>query len=77
MEMSDVKRKARYGRRDWLVWRERDGRDRYEVMTKEAIKAALLAIGTKGRFTMVAGGSGQLHRVGWRQGILMRRNKSA
>lgn len=74
--MSDLynttERKSRYGRREWLYWRDREGREHAAIKGRDSIKAALLATGTKGRFTLLSGGIG--HRVGWRMGLIMFRN---
>jgi hypothetical protein len=58
-------RKARYGRRDWLHWRDRTGQMRVAPATADSIKAALLACGTQKSFTLVAANTAVFHRMTW------------
>ena len=68
----EARRKARYGRKSWLWWRDRDGIEHAAAETAESLKAALLASGTKGRFVRFSGARSE--RVGWRVGVLSLRN---
>lgn len=45
-----AQRKARYGHKTWLCFRRRDGAWEARLYNSDAIKAALLAGGTQGRF---------------------------
>lgn len=67
-------RKARYGHRDWIVWTDRQGTHHAERVTAEAVKAAMLAIGTQGHFRLYSGGSPHPMMVDWRIANIMRRN---
>lgn len=67
-----AKRKSRYGRRDWIVWRERSGKQVAETFSAEAVKKAMLACGTAGHFFRLSGGISYL--VGWRSAVIMWRN---
>ena len=70
-----ARRKSRYGHRDWIVWRERDGTFRAEVRSPAAIRKALLANGTKGRRWWVFHGSSGVASIGfWAMGLIMLRN---
>jgi hypothetical protein len=48
-------KKARYGHKDWIVWRGRDGEKYAARATEISVKAALLAIGTQGKFLLYPG----------------------
>jgi hypothetical protein len=61
--------KARYGHRDWVVWRDRHGILQSGVSDYATFKAAMLAVGTQGRFTVVAGSSAVGHTINWRIGV--------
>lgn len=67
-------RKARYGRKDWIVWRDRAGKDHAAPCTAGAIKTALLAVGTRGRFTRLSAGTATGSVVRWPVGLVMLRN---
>lgn len=58
-------RKAKHGHRDWLYWKERDGSAKIAPVEAESLKTAMLARGTKGYFTLVAGNSGTFHHMTW------------
>lgn len=68
----DTVRKSRYGRRDWIAFKKRDGALVIELCTTDLIKQALLAVGTAGHFTILSGGIG--YRINWRLGVLRFRN---
>lgn len=61
-----AKKKARYGHKSWIVWRDRDGIWNAAVESVETIKAAMLAVGTQGRWTAV---SRIDHVQRWRDGV--------
>lgn len=67
-----AKRKSRYGHRDWIVWRERSGKQVAETFSAEAVKKAMLACGTAGHFFRLSGGISYM--VGWRSAVIMWRN---
>jgi hypothetical protein len=63
--------KSRFGRRDWVVWRGKDGNQHAAPRTLETLKAAMLAHGTQNTFTCYNAGVGQL--TDWRIANNMRR----
>lgn len=71
-----TQRKARYGHRDWLFWRRRDGVECYAQRSADAVKAALLDIGTQGWFTVLSASTGVPMKMRWRDGIRLIRNAS-
>lgn len=74
MASTTAKETARYSRFDQIRWRDRDGSLREERVTVESVKAALLAVGTKGYFTIYAARTAVGNHVGWRLGIRYWRN---
>ena len=73
MELAEVKKKARYGHRDWLFWQD-NGQPKAAVKSRDAIKRAMLATGTQGRFFLVAKNSAILMSVNWHIGVIMLNN---
>lgn len=67
-------RKARYGHKDWIVWDDRDGSQRAALCTADAIKSALMAMGTQGRFFRISANDAVGTIVRWRLGLRMLRN---
>lgn len=67
-------RKARYGHKDWIIWRERDGREQAAPCTADAIKSALLAVGTQGRFVRLSASTATGASIRWKLGLTMLRN---
>jgi hypothetical protein len=61
--------KAKYGHRDWVVWRDRDGEIHAAVSNYENFKAAMLAVGTQGRFTVLAASTGIGHTIRWQVAV--------
>lgn len=54
-----ARNKARYGHRDWIVWKDKDGSGRAERLTAATMKECLLACGTKrGSWTLVCKNDG-------------------
>lgn len=74
MTLQEVGRRARYGHRAWVAWEGREGSLLAARASRAAIKAALLATGTRGRFFIVGASTGVTYRHGWRAGCLMMRN---
>ena len=57
-------RKAKYGHRDWLFWRDRAGQGHIAASSYDSMKQALLASGTQKSFTLVAS-DGCFYRMTW------------
>jgi hypothetical protein len=77
MTFQEAQRKARFGHRDWITWRGRDGAFNVARSAPDIVKAALLAVGTKGRFTLIAASTGTPISCGWSYGIGLLRNSRA
>lgn len=69
-----AKRKARHGHRDWIVYRDRGGAYHAAQRSPAAIKAAMLAAGTGGRWSLIAASTAVGHKMTWRMGVTMLRN---
>lgn len=67
-----TERRSRYGRKDWVFWKDRSGKGHAAPVSAETVKQALLAVGTKGRFVIFY--RGMAHRISWRLGLLAMRN---
>lgn len=67
-------RKARYGHKDWIIRRERDSREQAALCTADAIKLALLAVGTQGRFVRLSASTATGTLIRWKLGLTMLRN---
>ena len=67
-------RKACYGRKEWIVWRERDGSEQAALCTVAAIRSTLLAVGTQGRFVRLSAGMATGTSIRWKLGLTMLRN---
>jgi len=65
-------RKERYGRYNWIGWKDRNGVLQADWQTYTNIKEAMLAMGTKGR--LVTFDSGTIHSYGWRVAVNMLHN---
>jgi hypothetical protein len=74
LTLQEAQRKARYGRKDWVGYRDRSGAYQAEPRTTASIKRAMLSVGTKGRFTVIEANSGVLLAMSWRIGVTMLRN---
>lgn len=68
-----AKRRARYAHRQSVVWQAADGWHA-EDYSRDALKAAMLAAGTQGRFTVVS--STASVRTGWRLAVRQLRSLS-
>ena len=64
-----AKRRARYGHRDWLFWRDRNGTGHSARRDSSTLKAAMLAGGTQGKWFIVQASTGTLVKGFWRLGI--------
>ena len=53
-----ARKKAVHGHKTWLVYRRRDGSHVAQLYTASAIKAAMIATGTQGRFWWISANSG-------------------
>ena len=63
MTMEQLTRKARYGHKSFIYWYDA-GELQFEIYSKAAIKTAILAVGTKGRFYIMDGcGISQIART--------------
>lgn len=70
MAFNLARQKARFGHCDWLVWKGKDGVSRARrLSTPEAMKECLLAVGTKGHWTLVCASNANLMKGFWRMGI--------
>lgn len=66
---ADAKAKARQSRYDQIVWTERDGSRRADRVTADSVKAAMLAAGTKGRFTLYQAHTAHAFSITWRLAV--------
>ena len=64
--------KARYTHKPWIAYVGRDGCAYAELETADAVKRAMLASGTGGRWTAYSGTRGHVQR--WPLGVLRLRN---
>ncbi len=55
---AEARKRARYGHKVWLVYRRADGSHVIRLYSAAAIKAAMLASGTKGRFWWMSASNG-------------------
>lgn len=69
-----AQRKARYGRRNWVIWRGVSEQWMAAPLSKECIKAAMLAHGTQDRFSMASRHDGTLQIVSWHFAAQLLRN---
>lgn len=69
-----ARRKARYGHRDWVIWQDRDGNWHTDRYSRASLKAAMLAVGTQGHFTVLAASTAVGHRYNWPMACLGFRN---
>lgn len=68
-KLEDAVRRARYGHRSWLFWRDRQGMPHAERKSRESIKRCLLDVGTKGNWVLVQANTGHLLKGFWWLGI--------
>lgn len=69
-----ARRKAIKGHNDWIVWQERNGAWNTARRSPKAIKSAMLASGTKGKWRLIAANNGVGHIMNWRMGVTMINN---
>lgn len=74
MPLQEAARKARYGHREWVYWTRRDGSGFAAPAGSHSIKAAMLDVGTAGRFLILAASTGVAHLQRWPDGCRMIRN---
>lgn len=65
-----ARRRARYGRKSWIVWRDKTERVYAAPCTPEAVKSAMLAMGTQGTFTKYQRGSSSGMIITWSIGAM-------
>lgn len=70
--METAVRKARYGHRDWLFWRDREGTARIGPADANNFKTAMLACGTQKGFTLIEGSNARFHRMTWPLAVIHR-----
>ncbi|GHE77785.1 hypothetical protein GCM10019059_40980 [Camelimonas fluminis] len=68
----DAVTKSRYGRKTWIVYRDKLGKQIIGRWSTDHVRSALLAGGTKVRFTLIM--HGIPHLMNWRMGLIMLRN---
>lgn len=61
-----AKRRARYSDYDWIAWRDRDGTWRAARASAEAVKIAMLAVGTQGKIYQYQSRTGWPHMMSWK-----------
>ena len=69
MNLQEVKRKARYGHKDWIFWHGQG-----QMKTPDTIKKAMLACGTQEYFLLVCANDGHTMLVNWRTAVTMLNN---
>lgn len=74
MTLQEVQKKARFGHRDWVFFRDRSGEPKAARLSREAVKAAMLATGSKRHFYLVEASTGILARQNWATGCILMRN---
>jgi hypothetical protein len=70
----EAKRKARYGRKDWLVWTNKEGIRVNAIYNAVTLKQCLLDSGTQGEWWLIAKNSGLGYVGSWYMGVMMIRN---
>lgn len=53
-----ARRKSRYGRHDWVWWTSKDGQRHCARVSYDALKTAMLAVGTQGKILMYSANTG-------------------
>ena len=71
LSLQDVIRRARFGRRSWLSWYDKQGTVQYARKSQASIKQCLLDSGTKGSWVLIQAGSGNLLKGYWWLGIIL------
>lgn len=65
MTFQDAKQKAKYGHKDWISYRSRQGESCYEPASAASIKRAMLATGTQKSFTLISANDCVLLKMSW------------
>lgn len=68
-QFEDAIRKAKYGHKTWLAWRDRQGHLQTARKTPESIKRCLLDVGTQGKWYLITANDGGLMLGFWWMGI--------
>lgn len=71
LTFEEVKRKARYGHKDWICWTDRQGVKRNAPKSLPAMKQCLLDSGTHGFWFIVCASDATLMRGFWRMGLII------
>jgi hypothetical protein len=66
---AEAERKARYGHRDWVVWRDEDNTLRTAPVSVESMKAALLATGSRRHFYLIGANDANTYIYRWWMGV--------
>lgn len=53
LRFQDVVRKARFGHREWIWWKDKTGAPCASRLTHDAMKRCLLDVGTNGKWTLL------------------------
>lgn len=69
-----ARKKARFGRTDWVAWCGKDGVKRAMRASSTSVKMAMLATGTQGYFTMYQASDGVGSMMSWGLASLLLRN---
>lgn len=69
MTLADAMRKARYGHKDWIYWRDKEGVGHAEPKSIETVKRCLLDCGTQKKWYLVTANDGHSMYVSWPIGI--------
>lgn len=67
--LQKAKQKAIYGHANWVWYKGRDGGGVAERETAESVKRALLAVGTKGHYTLLCANCGSGMMMHWSMGL--------
>lgn len=73
MTFEEARRKAKYGHTDYVAIPSGEG-ETFERISVSAIKRAMLAAGTKGKFTVISASTAVLYCHSWRMGVNLIRN---
>jgi hypothetical protein len=73
---ANAQRMARYGHTDWLWWVDSSGAHATRK-TQETLKAVLLAVGTKGKWTVISASDAVPLKGFWWLGLNMLRQMKA
>lgn len=71
LHIQAIQRKARYGHKDWVIWKDRDGSYRAAPKSIESVKSALLATGTNGDWDLIGANDAWTMNCSWKMGLNM------